>query len=52
MRAFLLITSILLLNLGYAQEQSSFVAGEIIVKIKPNYGDKCQNSTIQIPEIE
>tara|TARA_B110000046_G_scaffold88676_2_gene96830 strand:+ start:69878 stop:72682 length:2805 start_codon:yes stop_codon:yes gene_type:complete len=35
-----------------AQQQTNFVAGEIIVKIKPNYGDKCQKSAIQIPEIE
>ena len=52
MRALLLITSILLATIGCAQNHTNFVPGEIIIKIKSNYGDKCQKSTIQIPEIE
>ena len=52
MRILLLFTTLLLVTLCHGQIKSSFVAGEIIVKIKPEYGNKCQKSAIQIPEIE
>jgi subtilisin family serine protease len=52
MKALLLITATLLFSLGFAQNSTNFVAGEIIVKIKSQYGDKCLKSAIEIPEIE
>ena len=52
MRILLFFTSIFLVTLSFSQSKPTFVIGEIIVKINPKYGDKCQKSLIQIPEIE
>jgi len=52
MRILLFLFPLLFVTLVQAQSKSHFATGEIILKIKPKYGDKCQKSAIQITEIE
>ena len=40
------------LTFGHAQGNPEFAVGEIIIKIKPEYRNKCQKTAILIPEIE
>ncbi|MFT7084385.1 MAG: hypothetical protein ACJAV5_000090 [Vicingaceae bacterium] len=52
MKILLFFTALLFVPFGYSQGEPQYVVGEIILKIKPIYGDKCQKSAIKIPEIE
>ena len=52
MKRLLTIALLSLSFYGFSQSTPYFVTGEIIVKIKSEYGNKCTKNFIQIPEIE
>ena len=52
MKRLLTIALLSLCSYGFSQSTPHFVTGEIIVKIKSEYGNKCTKNSVQVPEIE